>query len=74
MNKKEKSERLEEDMEIQPLPGMDKMDVLIETLRKLPIEDIENLRSALWLVGGVDINSPDYQADRPDFKKFILYD
>lgn len=78
MNKKQEElkaiEEMNEETAMQGLPRMNKMNVLIETLRKLPLEEIEHLRSALWLVGGVDIHSPDYQPDRPDFKnKYYFY-
>lgn len=71
---KEEMQEMEEGMEMQGLPEMQGVDVLIETLRKLPLEDIEKLRSALWLVGGKDINSPDYEGARPDFDdKYFFY-
>lgn len=77
MKKKEVPDRIieiDEEIVMQHRQKMREIDVLIETLRKLPLEDIENLRSALWLVGGKDIYSPDYRPDRPNFdNKYYFY-
>lgn len=77
MKKKEEPGRIEEideEIAMHRLPGMDKVGALIETLRQLSLEEIEHLRSALWLVGGKDIHSPDYQPDRPNFdNKYYFY-
>lgn len=77
MKEKEKincTEGMEEEIAMQGIPGIDKVAAFIEILRQLSLEEIKHLRSALWLVGGEDIHSPDYQADRPIFEnKYFFY-
>lgn len=65
---------MDEELAMQQLPGIQEVDALIEILRKLPLEDIKHLRSALWLVGGEDIHSPDYKPERKIFdNKYYFY-